>query len=507
MKSTTLAIVGGGANGVASLVHLVLKLLIEPAPTPVSITLFEKKEEVGPGLAYDTSQKGHLLNTSAGLMGIFAFEPMHFVEWLQTHKSNVQQQYPQAVIHPDAYLPRQLYGQYLKDVVAEYTQLASRHNIQVELCHDEVVDAEIREGKVDLFLKSGETLETDVTILATGTPKPNNFRHLEASPAYVDFPWPSSRLIRDIPADAPVAILGTSLTAIDTLMTFMDNGHTGKLTLYSRHGLLPRIQTPFDVDFERKILTMENIRKIIREQKRTLRAKDLIRLFRAEAERVMGKQTDWKKFDRIGKDPLALLKYDLEVALEGKSEFQNILYATRYLSFEIWKLLPTDQKILFSKWVGHYFDINRHCIPPENGRKLIRLLESGQLTVKGHSEKVEWEAKEQLFQLRMANGKTDKVPYLVNATGTARDITYMRIPLLEQLLKKNLLIPYKPGGIRADTYTLQVHVPGHPDAPLYGTGQLLVGELFDTNAVWFNVTCIDRMASAITNRICHGRTR
>ncbi|MDQ4140873.1 MAG: FAD/NAD(P)-binding protein, partial [Bacteroidota bacterium] len=306
MKKDTIAIIGGGANGVASFIHLILKLVIQKAPKLASIVLLEKEAEFGPGLAYGTHQKGHLLNTKAKLMGIFAEEPNHFVNWCQENQAIVQAQFPGLEIYSYSYPPRQLYGLYLKSVLQEYEQLARENGIEIKLCHDEAIDAEINGKKINLHLQSGSILEADIVVLATGTPKPNNFPHLKESPHYFDFPWPTGRLLEQIPRHEPVCIMGSSLTAIDTVMTFIDNGHTGSLTLYSHHGLLPRVQSPFDVRLEREILTLENIRKIMREQKRPIRTKDLFRLFIAEAERLIGKQKSWKKFNRQDQPHLEL---------------------------------------------------------------------------------------------------------------------------------------------------------------------------------------------------------
>jgi uncharacterized NAD(P)/FAD-binding protein YdhS len=505
MKKRTIAIVGGGANGVASLVHLVLKLITQPEELSAEIVLLEKKGNFGPGLAYGTDQKGHILNTNAGLMGIFADEPLHFVEWLQANQQTIQELYPDAEFHADAYLPRNLYGDYLKSVLHTYVALGREKKVGVRLLADEAIDAEIKGQQVVLLLQSGTTIDADLVVLATGTPKPGNFRHLEVSSRYFDFPWPSERLLKNIPKQVPVSILGTSLTAIDTLITLADNGHTGPLTLYSRHGLLPRVQTPYDVPFERKVLTLSNIRKIIRQQQAPLRVSDLYRLFQAEAERALGRKPDWKQFNRIGKPQLELLRHDYELALKGTSEFQNILYSTRHLSFEVWKLLSAAEKMKFTKWLGPHWDINRHCIPPQNARKLITLLESDQLSVQPHSGKVEWNPMEECFSFYLQNGEKHSASYVINATGTAKDVHRMHIPLLQHLLKKQLIVPYSPGGIRANPYTLQVFVPGHSDAPLYGTGQLLGGELLDTNSVWFNVACIDRMTNDILRRLAYER--
>ncbi len=503
---SVITIVGGGANGVATLLSLVIKLIANSNPQSFKLILIEKDEEIGPGLAFGTYEEGQLLNTQTGLMGIFPYEPGHFTAWLQQNRTKLEPEYPAIDFHEHAFVPRLLYGRYLQEMADRYISKAKQHGIEVITIKDEAVDAAIKQNKVMITLAKGQALETDVLVLATGTPKPNNFPHLQDSPNYIDFPWPASRILDIIPRNAPVSILGTSLSAIDTLITFYDHDYTGNITLYSPNGLLPRVQTPFEVSFERKILTLENIRKIIRQQGRALRTKDLFRLFRAEAEHQLGKKQNWKHYNRIDKNHLDLLKHDLEVALQGKSLFQNIAVSTRHTSFDIWKLLPPDQKILFTKWFGPHWDINRHAMPPVNARKLIKMMETGQVTFKAHSGKVAWNSKEKHFVIHLENKPAEKATYLVNATGTAKKLEKMEIPILKALLDKKIILPHQAGGVVANADTMQIKVPACKHALLYGVGQLLIGEQFDTNAVWFNVERIDGMTNAILSTL-HGRNQ
>jgi hypothetical protein len=82
----------------------------------------------------------------------------------------------------------------------------------------------------------------------------------------------------------------------------------------------------------------------------------------------------------------------------------------------------------------------------------------------------------------------------------------MLVPVLQQLLAKKQLVPCEAGGVQADVNTMQLYVPNLGDAPAYGIGHLLVGELFDTNSVWFNVARIDPLTQSIIKRIQHERT-
>jgi uncharacterized NAD(P)/FAD-binding protein YdhS len=505
-KKSVITIVGGGANGVATFLSLVIKIISGTYQFPVKLILIEKDPDVGPGLAFGTQEEGQILNTAAHLMGIFPNEPNHFALWLQNNSSALKQEYPGIETHEQAFVPRRLYGRYLQETLDLYIKKAKEHGIEVNIVKSEALDADMHQDALRIELASGDIIESDVLVLATGTPKPNNFPHIKESPNYIDFPWPAARILDIIPRNAPVSILGTSLSAIDTLITLHEHDYTGHITLYSPNGLLPRVQTPFNVSYERKVLTLENIRKLIREKERSLRAKDLFRLFAAEAELALGEKQNWKQYNRIDAPHLDLLKEDLEVALKGESLLQNIATSTRHISFDIWKLLPPDQKVLFIKWFGPHWDINRHAMPPINARKLIKMLEKGQLTFKAHSAKVEWDADENQFIIYRNNLPADTARYLVNATGTAKNVEKMDVPILQQLLKKELIVPHPASGVKANTHTLQLLVPGHPKAALYGVGQLLTGELFDTNAVWFNVERIDPMTNHILNYL-HGRTQ
>ena len=59
-------------------------------------------------------------------------------------------------------------------------------------------------------------------------------------PLIADNPW-------KLPSIAPherVLILGTGLTAVDTVLSLHDGGHTGEICLVSRHGMLPKGHVP-----------------------------------------------------------------------------------------------------------------------------------------------------------------------------------------------------------------------------------------------------------------------
>lgn len=499
----TIAIVGSGASGVACFIQLVLKYIITKSIQPLSIILFERKSEFGTGLAYGTGQEGHLLNTKAGLMGLFPGERLHFVQWMHQHKDHIERDFPQVHPHPDSYPPRMLYGLYVQSMLDHYFRVAQEHKLQVSKQQMEIVDAEATDDqRITLKSNKNSYYQADYVILATGTPASATFRELNGLTQFIASPWPTKRILTTIQdKQAKVSIVGSSLTAIDALITLVENGHTGPITFFSLSGLLPRVQSATEIPFERKVLTLANIRALIREKQRSLRIKDLIRLFRAEVENHLQRKVDWPAEERVGKNQLDLLEDDIRQATQGNNLYQNILYSLREETYAIWKLLPIDQKILFDKWIKPHFDINRHAIPMENGVKVMNLLKAGQLRVIGDSDDIQWDGTK--FILKTEDGKSYEADFVINASGPASIVSKMDdVPLLQVLLKKNYIQEYAAGGLLADLNTMRLKSgDGMPLLPLYTVGHPLSGLQLDVNSLWFNVEQIDRLTDDIIQQI------
>src|ERR1700722_14441969 len=99
-KHFHVAIIGGGASGTLSAIQL-LKL-----DWPVTVHLFNDEFELGRGMAYSAPCNRMVLNVPARNMSAFCDRPHHFVGWLQVRQGA---HYP-----GDAFVPRQIYGDYLR---------------------------------------------------------------------------------------------------------------------------------------------------------------------------------------------------------------------------------------------------------------------------------------------------------------------------------------------------------------------------------------------------------
>jgi uncharacterized NAD(P)/FAD-binding protein YdhS len=500
MKNIT--IIGGGACGVAAFLEIYIQILSQKLTDQVSITIIERDKPIGYGLAFGTDQPGHLLNTQADLMGLFASEPNHFAEWLKENGGKNRDDVKGNGDEESVYTTRHLYGEYIAEHYKLYLQKAKDAGIKVDVIEDEVSDIDIKESTYEVIFGGGK-IRSDYVILALGTPKPCNYTELREYPEYIDFPYPASKILDKVKNDATVGVLGSSLSAIDTIMTLVDNGHRGEIILFSPDGLLPRVQPVESKPIEREILKIDALHQLKREKGRSPLVKEIFRMFMREAERVEGKNIDWKSLDRVGKDAFELLKRDLQIAKAGGDTIMHLAISLRHDTETIWNWLDPSEKNKFKKWLGPDWAINRHGMPIPNAERLQALFQEGRLKVVPFIEDVQYDEKKSKFRMLISDEEDWYVDNLVNATGAASDLEIMESPLINCLAKKEMLKQYPVGGAWINTQTMEV-IAKNAGQGIYAVGHLANGILIDVNAVWFNVQTIQRLSHDLIQKIKHG---
>ena len=258
--TASVAIIGSGPTGIYT-----LKGLIASSRT-LSITVFETEADPGKGTPYHPD-----INDQAMLANIASFElpPVceTLVEWLRRqpaerlHEMNLSRD----TIDERAFYPRVVLGAYFE---AQFWQVVEHgiqagHVIDIKPLH-RVVDIHLRPDDIRLTVRgpTGAIKEyaSHHVVMATG----HNWPEItETKPGYFVSPWPASAL-KNIGACA-VGILGTSLSAIDALITvatahgafYLDpagqlqyevkkESEPLRFTLMSRKGLLPEADFYFD---------------------------------------------------------------------------------------------------------------------------------------------------------------------------------------------------------------------------------------------------------------------
>lgn len=228
----SIAVVGAGFSGTLLALHL-----LRACPPGTRITLIERNNRFGRGLAFATGNPSHLLNVPAGRMSAFHDRPGHFLDWLRAEA-------PDAEHGPLCFVPRQLFGVYVRSLLNEEL---GRDDSALELVRGDVIGIDADRDGVGLALDRERFTAADRAVLAIGNFPPEAPRVADPAfydgPLYRPDPWAPDALT-GLDPDAPALLIGTGLTMVDTALSLLDQGHRGPIHALSRRGLLPRRHAP-----------------------------------------------------------------------------------------------------------------------------------------------------------------------------------------------------------------------------------------------------------------------
>ena len=250
-----IAILGGGPSGL-----FIYKRLIEEAQSNFEITIFERKELLGVGMPYSAEGAGHehITNVSDNEVPDFVNS---IEEWAKTAPKKLLDEYAINVAEFNQYkvLPRLFFGAYLHGQFDLLLAKAAKKGIRTTVKTNCAVDDVINKAKLNevWILADQAVFKFDKVVISTGHNWPKKYEGLVDG--YYDSPYPPSKI--ELKVNHPVAIKGSSLTAIDALRTLSRmNGNysrdiNGKwiyklnkassnfrLVMHSRNGMLPAVR-------------------------------------------------------------------------------------------------------------------------------------------------------------------------------------------------------------------------------------------------------------------------
>jgi uncharacterized NAD(P)/FAD-binding protein YdhS len=272
--------------------------------------------EPGGGVAYGDARPWHLLNSRAGAMSADPDDPGHFVRWAGTTGA--------------AFRPRAEYGRYLRSVLDEADR-AHPGRLRVRRARVAAIGPE---GAV--VLDDGGAVHADHVVLATGGPAPA--RQRIDHPNYVTDPWRPG-VLEALPADRPVLLVGTGLTAVDVALTLTADGRrTAPVVAVSRRGLLPLTHTA--------AATPPTVPSL--DDCATLR--DVVRAVRAAA----GEAGDWRP----------------------------IVDGLRPLLDQLWTALTPGEQDAFLRHLARPWECHRHRMAPPVAARVVELRAAGLLEIR-----------------------------------------------------------------------------------------------------------------------------
>ncbi len=249
-RRPSVALVGGGPTTLYAL------QVLSEHDVPFDIHVFEKDGHVGPGMPYrEGINHPQMLANIGGRELPPLLEPLH--DWLARCDAEALQAMgiDRAEIGPDAFYPRVVLGRYFTAQLAGLVARARSkgHAVTLRARHRVLDIRPERQIEIDWESPSGRDSATfDHVVLATGHHWRSDVTDLGIR---MQRPWPVEDLRRFI--GESVAILGTSLTAIDAAVAlaglhgrFVEDGSAARwemdgpaegfhLTMMSRKGLLP----------------------------------------------------------------------------------------------------------------------------------------------------------------------------------------------------------------------------------------------------------------------------
>jgi uncharacterized NAD(P)/FAD-binding protein YdhS len=238
------AIIGGGFTGAAVAYHLASQL----PEASARVFVFEPRERLGAGLAYDTDEKAHRINVPAARMTLIPGDDEHFQRWLTG--TTLLPDDPDAFTPEGHIFPRRgVFGRY---VAAQLEPLLRAGRVQHRQSRVLSVDA-MEGGRWSVASGDGQVLTADIVVLATSHPKPQApsgmSDALVGHPRYVADTTEPQALAAVRPGDR-VLVVGAGLTAADVIATLVAEGHKGEILAVSRRGLRSRghnlvVQDPF----------------------------------------------------------------------------------------------------------------------------------------------------------------------------------------------------------------------------------------------------------------------
>ena len=569
------AIIGGGLTATAMLCQFVKKVQEKLAqgqlnPSGVGIQIYEKQDVFGPGFPHSNRYvlPFHITNMCAADMGILAERPADFQHWVIENSEKLETQSGVAV---DAaaetgasrplcrHYPRAIMGEYLKARFQEAVLAARQAGLAVTLYPAyEVVDLTQKGDRLSLRIRNSAsgnyfTRDADRVLLATGHWCEKNDQN-----CYFPSPWPAQRLLDSIPPDAKIAVIGTSLSAIETLLTLTADGSfvrsasgelcyepsavSRKFVLYSRSGLLPKVRGKMG-NHKNRFLNQENLDRLLSENRGNLKLKPIFDLLNSELEAAYGHPIDWYEILDPTGEPGDLLQGYISDAVtgdgpDGELIWQTILHQSFDMSRDIYLNLTLAERRRFDANYTSVFFTHAATQPVINAEKLLALIKAGLLEVvklgknyqllqdeaTGHYEFV--------YKDDRGNFKKDAYRYVVNARGQEKSIETDPSALAHNLIKsKTVLIEefrsaacpsqggdhvwpctetaaetYKTGSIWIDPYTHLVIQAGSADRPtksstIYAVGAMTRGQIIDASMARGIVRAASRIAADLVDHL------
>ena len=314
-----IAIVGGGVSGTAVAFHLLRHQSLRLG----QLFIFEPRERLGTGLAYDTQDPAHRINVPAAKMSLLPDDLEHFQRWVLEEDALAGDD--AAVAANGSLFPRRaVFGSYVNSMIRPFVEEGRLTHVQ------QGVERIWRSGRHWAITgDAGQRVNADILVIATSHPSPLPPQLLREAladhPRFVADPTKPDALAA-IRADDRVLVVGNGLTSADVIASLSLRGHKGPITAISRRGLRSRGHAP---------VRQELFGDFASQPSRT--AVSLLRHVRAAIREAEGEGRSWH----------AVID---QVRAQGR---------------HLWKALPLEERRRVVRHLRPFWDVHRFRVAPQ----------------------------------------------------------------------------------------------------------------------------------------------
>jgi uncharacterized NAD(P)/FAD-binding protein YdhS len=499
---TSIAIIGCGASGVATLASLIERIK-NSNYQKYKINVFEKSSSFGSGLAYQYDSDDLLMNMVSSTTSIFENRETDFWEWMvdRGYGKGSSQVMSGSGVSPDGYISRQFFGLYLKDRLHDAISEAKKINISVELVNHEVIDIKRKYQHFEVVDCAEHVNQFDYVILCTGNIEPHDIFRLKGKSQYVNNPYPINRYAMGIGKNDCVGIIGGQLTAADIAVVLAQQGHAGPIHFFTRGSNYPLVRCSKE-KFELMYFNLENLEAIRSKQLGEISLRQALRLARKDFIRAGVK---WNKFFNPDEHPYEDWIWHLLSKGHLYAEWQHFAVASDAVISNYWDALTITGKKMFMNKYHRLWMCKRVPLPMHTCLKLYSLFKAGIL--KHHTHLMEINCKTPnnfVVSISDAGGPEKSIQiecdWVINATGPARSVDgNTGSPLLNNLMKSGLIRANPFGGIQVDYETSMVKSGRDKMKNFYAIGHLTSGTYYFVSSLDMVSMGAKRVARNVVN--------
>jgi uncharacterized NAD(P)/FAD-binding protein YdhS len=429
-----IAIIGAGFSGSLLTVQLLKRVLPNGR-----VYLMEKNAQFGGGLAYSTGNAHHLLNVRASRMSAFVDEPDHFTNWLRQRNNSEPAIAPPKFV--DTFVPRQLYGAYIQDLLGNEIWQSGRGR-NLHLIPDEATAIEQRPDGLVVEVGTGRRYEVDGAVLAVG-----NFPNEDATKHYYGNPW-DAHATANLDPQAAVLLIGTGLTMVDSVISLLDSGHRGRIYAVSRRGLLPRRHGDAP-PHSSAWLSDADVGSVA----------DLLRAVRREVR-----------------------------ALDDETVWRSVVDALRPYTQQLWQGLSPGERRRFLRHLRPWWDVHRHRMAPTVADVIERTVQRGQLSLLAgrvlHKKPDDQGVDVTLARRGLESPQQLRVARVIDCSGPQCDYESISSPLVRSLLDSGVARPDPLRlGLDVTVDSAVIDRDGNASPRLYALGPVTRGIFWEITSV------------------------